>query len=135
MHLKQLVDRERNEKETYSKQLREVRDDSRRRIDTLERRNQELEVDNSSMQSQLKSGADSKSQNQNQAEKIRKLEMDLKHMEQQNKALEDQMNKTNDLKLDIERRQESLRREIDLLGQDKNFLQRENTDLEDKVRR
>lgn len=45
------------------------------------------------------------------------------------------MNRTNDSKLDIERRQESLRREIDLLGQDKNFLQRENTDLEDRVRR
>ena len=74
------------------------------------------------MQSQLKLGADSKSQNQNQAEKIRKLEMDVKHLDQQNKALEDQMNKTNDSKLDIERRQESLRREIDLLGQDKNFL-------------
>lgn len=122
IHLRSQVERERHEKETLARNLKEVRDDNRRRIDALERRNQELEVDNSSMQSQLKSGADSKSQNQNQAEKIRKLEMDLKHMEQQNKALEDQMNKTNDSKLDIERRQESLRREIDLLGQDKNFL-------------
>ena len=56
MHLKQLVDRERNEKETYSKQLREVRDDSRRRIDTLERRNQELEQDHGNLSAQLKSG-------------------------------------------------------------------------------
>lgn len=56
MHLKSLVDRERNEKETFSKQLREVRDDSRRRIDALERRNQELEQDHGNLSAQLKSG-------------------------------------------------------------------------------
>jgi hypothetical protein len=33
------------EKDTMGKQLREVREDSRRRIDALERRNQELESD------------------------------------------------------------------------------------------
>jgi hypothetical protein len=42
--------------------------------------------------------------------------MDLKHIEAQNKSLEAQLNKTNDSKLDVDRRQESLRREIDLLG-------------------
>jgi len=56
VHLKSLVDRERNEKETFSKQLREVRDDSRRRIDALERRNQELEQDHGNLSAQLKSG-------------------------------------------------------------------------------
>jgi len=63
--LRSQVERERHEKETIAKQLKEARDDGRRRQDALERRNQELESDNNSMVSQLKSGADSKSQNQN----------------------------------------------------------------------
>jgi len=40
------LDRERIEKDTMGKQLREIREDSRRRIEALERRNQELEADN-----------------------------------------------------------------------------------------
>ena len=49
--------------------------------------------------------------------------------------MEEQLVKTTEMKLDVERRTESLKREIDLLGQDKSFLQRESTSLEDKVRR
>jgi len=45
------------------------------------------------------------------------------------------LNKTTENKLEVERRAEALKREIDLLGQDKSFLQREGTSLEDKVRR
>ena len=60
VHLKSQVERERNEKETFSKQLREIRDDSRRRIDALERRNQELEQDHGNLSAQLKSGERSK---------------------------------------------------------------------------
>ena len=88
MHLKQLVDRERNEKETYSKQLREVRDDSRRRIDTLERRNQELEQDHGNLSAQLKSGERTKQLHITLDEKVRTLEMDKKHLHEQNKTLE-----------------------------------------------
>ena len=39
------------------------------------------------------------------------------------------------MKAEAEKRSESLRREIDLLTQDKSFLERENTSLEDKVKR
>lgn len=40
-----------------------------------------------------------------------------------------------DLKSEVERRSESLRREIDILGQDKTFLTRENVALEERVKR
>ena len=40
-----------------------------------------------------------------------------------------------DLKLEAERRADSLRREIDLLNQDKTFLSRENAGLEERVKR
>jgi hypothetical protein len=80
VQLKSLVDRERNEKETFSKQLREVRDDSRRRIDALERRNQELEQDHGNLSAQLKSGERDKKHHISQDEKIRGLEMDKKHL-------------------------------------------------------
>ena len=43
--------------------------------------------------------------------------------------------KSNDLKSDIERRAESLRREVDILAQDKNFLSRENLSLEERLKR
>jgi chromosome segregation ATPase len=61
--------------------------------------------------------------------------MDKKHLHEQMKALEGQLNKTTENKLEVERRAEALKREIDLLTQDKGFLQREGTSLEDKVRR
>ena len=49
--------------------------------------------------------------------------------------MERQVSKIQDAKIDIERRNESLRREIDLLTQDKAFAGREITNLEDKVKR
>lgn len=49
-------------------------------------------------------------------------------MEKQNQILADS-------KLEMERRNESLRREIDILNQDKTFLSRENASLEDKQSR
>jgi hypothetical protein len=45
------LERERLENETVSKQLKEVRDDARRRIEALERRNQEIEADHSILNS------------------------------------------------------------------------------------
>jgi progesterone-induced-blocking factor 1 len=38
------------------------------------------------------------------------------------------------MKIEAERRNESLRREIDILGQDKSFLQRENSTHEERIR-
>ena len=40
-----------------------------------------------------------------------------------------------DQKLEVERRSESLRREIDIINQDKTFLTRENTSYEERVKR
>jgi len=45
MHLKTQVERERMEKDSMAKQLKDLRLDAHRRIDALERRNQELEAD------------------------------------------------------------------------------------------
>jgi chromosome segregation ATPase len=45
------------------------------------------------------------------------------------------LEKLRDQKLDVERRSESLRREIDMITQDKTFLQRENSMNEEKVKR
>ena len=135
IQFKTTLERERLENETLAKQLKEVRDDARRRIDALERRNQEIEADHSVLNSQIKSVEGTKHKNQDQAETIRKLQHDLKRSEQETESLEQQLQKVQDSKTDVERRCESLRREIDLLTQDKNYLQRENTTLEDKVRR
>ena len=57
------------------------------------------------------------------------MEIDLRSLQNQNKLLEDQIVKMQDAKLEVERRSESLRREIDILNQDKTFLTRENTSL------
>jgi len=43
--LKTQVERERMEKDSMAKQLKDLRLDAHRRIDALERRNQELEAD------------------------------------------------------------------------------------------
>jgi len=52
--LKVQVEREKNEKEAYVKQLKDSKDDARRRITQLEQRNHELESDNTAMHAQLK---------------------------------------------------------------------------------
>ena len=115
--------------------LKEVRHDATRRIDALERRNQEIEADHSILGSQLKSVEGAKHKNNDQAEVIRKLQHELKLKENENNTLEQQLEKSQDMKADVDRRCESLRREIDILTQDKNYLQREATNLDDKVRR
>lgn len=118
-----------------ARHLKDLRDDSSRRIDALERRNQELESDNQNINSKVKHSDQYKNQAVNGEERIRKLEMDNKHTESNNKMLENQLIKLQDGKNEVERRAEQLRREIDLLTQDKNFLQRENGTLLDKVKR
>ena len=52
--MKVQVEREKNEKEAYVKQLKDSKDDARRRITQLEQRNHELESDNTAMHAQLK---------------------------------------------------------------------------------
>lgn len=49
--------------------------------------------------------------------------------------LEEQLLKANDGKTEVEKRAESLRREIDILTQDKAFLSRENVSLEERLKR
>ena len=76
------------EKENMARHLKDLRDDSSRRIDALERRNQELESDNQNITSKIKHSDQYKNQAVNGEEKIRKLEMDNKHVESNNKILE-----------------------------------------------
>ena len=129
------LDRERIEKDTMGKQLREVREDSRRRIDALERRNQELESDNQRLVSQIKGTENNKKKQNDQADEIKHLELNQRHVDSENKALEEQLRRVQDGKIEAERRLESLRREIDMLTQDKTYLSREGASLEDKNQR
>ena len=66
---------------------------------------------------------------------LRDLEVGHRSLQARSKLLEDQLTKANDLKADIERRAESLRREVDILTQDKAFLFRENSSLEERLKR
>lgn len=109
------LDRERMEKDTMGKQLREVREDSRRRIDALERRNQELESENKMLTGQLKGTEKNRKKESEQAQEIQHLELNRKQVDNENKALADQLTRVQDGKIEAERRLESLRREIDML--------------------
>jgi len=53
------------------------------------------------------------------------------HLQNDLKTSETQLSKLQDLKMEAERRNESLRREIDMLTQDKGFLQREGSQHEE----
>ena len=129
------LEREKIERETIAKQLKDIREDSRRRIDNLERRNQELESEAQLMNQNLKSNEQSRVKQQNQAETIRHLETVVKHLEEQGRDSEAKIQQYQDSKHEVERRCEQLRREVDMLTQDKAYLQRENTLNEDKARR
>ena len=66
---------------------------------------------------------------QDKDDRIRQLEMEVKHFEQSARAVEGHNQKLQDLKIEAERRAEGLRRQIDMLTQDKNFLTRESSQL------
>ena len=48
---------------------------------------------------------------------------------------EEQLLRANDFKQDLEKRCEALRRETDILNQDKTFLSRENAGFEERIKR
>lgn len=81
MHLKSQLDREHNEKDAAMRQLKEVREDSRRRVDALERRNTELESDNVAMHQQIKHSEAKKSKQNDLQEKVQQLEAEKMHFQ------------------------------------------------------
>ena len=62
------------------------------------------------------------------------MEHDFGVQKSQKNDLELQISRLQETKSEVERRNESLRREIDLLRHDKTFLGSENNKLEDKVK-
>ena len=106
-----------------------------RRVDELERRNSELEGDNSQLTNAVKSADLNRTKGADKEERLRSLDLEKKNLEQQIKILETQATKLQDSKIEADRRAEGLRREVDLLTHDKNFLTRERTQLQDQVKR
>jgi len=109
------LEKERNEREAVARQLKDLRDDARRRIDALERRNQELEADNDSLLAQVKNTDGKRNKTQDLEERVRVLENERKKAEVALNNAEAQLSKVQDLKIEAERRNETLRREIDML--------------------
>ena len=70
-----------------------------------------------------------------QDEHLRKLDVELTSLKTQKNDCDLQLVRAKESKSEVEKRNESLRREIDILTQDKTFLSRENTNLLDKVKR
>ena len=94
-----------------------------------------MQVDNSSLNTAIKSADMSRGKIHDKDDCIRQLEMEVKHIEQSSRAVEGQNQKLQDLKIEAERRAEGLRRQIDMLTQDKNFLTRESSQLQESVKR
>jgi len=81
-----------------------------------------LEADNDSLMAQVRSMDGKKSKTQDLTERVRVLETEKKHAETNLSTAEAQLSKVQDSKIEAERRNESLRREVDMLTQDKSFL-------------
>jgi chromosome segregation ATPase len=123
------------ELEAMRKLVKDREEDACRRIDASERRVRELEVDLNRVNGQYKTLLDKGLTQKEVDGRLRELEVDHRSLEQRAKLLEDQLAKANDMKQEVERRAESLRREVDILTQDKTFLSRENLSLQDRVKR
>ena len=129
------ADRDSRELDSLHKLMRDREEDARRRIDTAERRTRELEVDLKKLTTQYQVVSE-KGANQLQIDgKLRDLEVEHRSMKARCQILEEQLLKANDGKTEVEKRAESLRREIDILTQDKSFLSRENVSLEERLKR
>lgn len=81
-----------------------------------------MEADNDSLMAQVRSMDGKKSKTQDLTERVRVLETEKKHAETNLSTAEAQLSKVQDSKIEAERRNESLRREVDMLTQDKSFL-------------
>ena len=81
-----------------------------------------MEADNDSLMAQVRSMDGKKSKTQDLTERVRVLETEKKHVETNLSTAEAQLSKVQDSKIEAERRNESLRREVDMLTQDKSFL-------------
>lgn len=115
--------------------MRDREEDARRRIDAAERRTKELEVDLKKLNSQYQIINEKGHSTQIADSKLKDLEVEHRSLKARCSVLEEQLQKANDLKGEVERRAESLRREIDILTQDKAFLSRENVSLEERLKR
>mmetsp|Transcript_9260 Transcript_9260/g.15572 ORF Transcript_9260/g.15572 Transcript_9260/m.15572 type:complete len:84 (+) Transcript_9260:1056-1307(+) len=82
------------ERENLHKQLKDVREDSRRRIEALEMRNKDLQSDLNQLQSQAKQGETSKRKAEELLEKLRATEAEGKHLKAQLKDIEQHQHKT-----------------------------------------
>ncbi len=108
-------ERDSRELEAVKKLSKDRDEDAKRRIDAAERRSRELEVDIQRLNTQHKSLFD-RGINQKESEgRLRELEIDHRSLENRCKLLEDQLAKATDLKQEVEKRAEALRREVDIL--------------------
>jgi len=128
-------DRDSRELEAIKKLSRDRDEDSRRKVDAAERRARELEVDLQRLTTQHKALFEKGLGLKDSEGRLRELEIDARSLETRNHQLEEQLARATDLKQEVEKRAESLRREIDILTQDKSFLSRENASLEERVKR
>ena len=101
----------------------------------MQRANTDLRTDHQSLEIAYKQLNEKSGRLCDQDNNIRKLQSDLEVTLTTKKELHLQNSRLCEAKSELERANESLRRQIDLLNQDKCFLSRENTNQEDKVRR
>ena len=133
--LQHKADRDSRELDSIKKLMKDREEDARRRIDTAERRSKELEVDLKKLTSQYHVLSDKGHSHSQVDGKLRDLEVEHRTLKTRCGVLEEQLQKATDVKTEVERRAESLRREIDILTQDKAFLSRENVSLEERLKR
>jgi hypothetical protein len=89
MNVKMTNERITREFDSMKKLVRERDDDARRKIETLERRNKELEADLHRLDSQYKTVLDKGVKQKDISDKMSQLEIDYRNMKNQNKLLED----------------------------------------------
>ena len=135
MQQKMKIDRDSRELESLKKMLKEREEDARRKQDSQERRIKDLESDLHKLNNQYKNVVEKGLQQKEIDDRFRQLDIDHRSLQNQYKMLEDNLAKVQSLRSESEKRADSLRREIDLLNQDKTFLTRENVSLEERYKR
>jgi chromosome segregation ATPase len=108
--LQHKADRDQREVDAMRKLMKDREEDARRRIDAAERRNRELEVDLNRVSGQYKTLIDRGVTQKEVEARMRELEVQVTALQNNNRTLEDQLAKANDLKHEVEKRAESLRR-------------------------
>lgn len=133
--LREKADKQTREADRISNVLRDRENDYTNRIEDLEIRNKELQEAINKLRMKEESYKIKERDYESMKERLREFEKANASLQMHAELQSETVNKATSQRQDYEKQYDNLRRQIDLLNQDKTFMTRENATLHDRIKR